>query len=57
MVEMVRVASEHEFARFQSAHLRHHQGERRVRGDVERHTEKDIGTALVHLAGQAPSAT
>ena len=41
-----------EVARLQFAHLRHHHGEQRVARDVERHTEEDIGAALVELARQ-----
>src|SRR6478609_2920845 len=32
--------------------LRYQVGQQRVRGDVERHTEEDVGRALVELAGQ-----
>ena len=41
-----------EFAGFQTANLRHHQGEQRVAGDVERHAEKQIRAALIKLAAQ-----
>jgi len=41
-----------ELARLQSAHLRHHQQQQRVRRDVERHTEKQIRAALIQLAAQ-----
>ena len=35
-----------------SGHLGHHQGEQRVRGDVERHAEEGVGAPLVELAGE-----
>ena len=41
-----------ELARREPGHLRHHQGEQRVRGDVERHAQEDVGRALVELAGE-----
>ena len=41
-----------EIARLQAAHLRDHQREQRVAGDVERHAEKNIRAALVKLAAQ-----
>ena len=41
-----------EIARLQIANLRDHQREQRVAGDVERHAEKNIRTALVKLAAQ-----
>ena len=41
-----------ETARLEAGHLRHHQGEEGVGGDVERHTEEHVGTALVQLARQ-----
>ena len=52
MVEVeVRVAQrKDEFARLEIRHLRHHQREQRVGGDVERHAEEKVGAALVHLA-------
>jgi len=36
----------------QAADLREHAGEQRVAGDVERHTQKHVGRALVELAAQ-----
>ena len=42
----------HKFTGFQSGHLGHHQGEQGVGGDVEGHTQENVGAALVHLAGQ-----
>ena len=38
-----------EFARLQPADLRDHQREHRVAGDVERHAQKNIRAALIHL--------
>ena len=43
----------HKLARFQVAHLRHHHGQQRVRGDVERHAQKGIRRPLVELAIQS----
>lgn len=43
-----------ELSGFEARHLRHHQREQRVRGDVEGHAEKDIGRALIELAGEPP---
>jgi uncharacterized repeat protein (TIGR01451 family) len=55
LFEVVRVKvqvaeSMNERARFQIAHLRDHQGEKGVRGNIERDTEKEIGAPLVQLA-------
>ena len=41
-----------EIAHREPGHLRHHVGEQRVGGDVERHAEEDIAAALVELAAQ-----
>jgi len=41
-----------EFARLQPTHLRDHQREQCVAGDVERHAQKNIRAALVKLAAQ-----
>ena len=41
-----------ELAGLQPRHLRHHHGQQRVGGDVERHAEEDVGGALIELAGQ-----
>ena len=41
-----------ELVRLIAADLGHHQGEQRIGGDVERHPEKDVGAALVELAGE-----
>src|SRR5258708_8803597 len=55
MIEIqVRIAEGmHEFARLKTAYLRHHQREQGIGGDIERHAEENVGTALVHLAGKA----
>ena len=42
-----------ELAGFVARHLRHHQRQQRVGGDVERHAEEDVGRALVELARQS----
>ena len=57
LVEVVRVEVEiakgvDEIAGAQSAHLRYHQREERVTGDIERDAEEEIGAALVKLAAQ-----
>ena len=39
-------------ARLQTYHLCNHHGKQCIRGDIERHTEKDIGAALIHLAAE-----
>src|SRR5215207_10417663 len=41
-----------EFAGLQAGHMRDHMGEKRVRGDVERHTDENVGGTLVELAGE-----
>ena len=41
-----------ETAGLKAGHLRHHQGEKGIGGDVERHAEEHVGTALVQLARQ-----
>ena len=45
-----------EIADLQAASLRHQMGQQRVRGDIERHAEENIGGTLVELAGQATQA-
>src|SRR3954469_1222598 len=52
-VEMSVAEGEDELAGLEAGHLRDHQGEERVRGDVERHAEEEVGAALVELAGDA----
>src|SRR5574337_604766 len=42
----------HEIAHAQAADLRHHVGEQRIAGDVERHAEKNVAGALVQLAAE-----
>ncbi len=56
MVEIeVRVAKRvDELARLIAGHLRYHDGEQRVGGNIERHAEKDVGRALIELARQPP---
>lgn len=46
-----------EFPDFQITLLGNHVGQQGVRGNVERHPQKQIGTALVQLARQPPLAT
>jgi hypothetical protein len=43
-----------ELAGGEVALLREQVREQRIARDVERYAEKDVGAALVHLAGQAP---
>lgn len=55
LLEMIlidmRVSSRmHEFSRLKAAYLSYHHGQEGIRGDVERHTEEDIGAALIKLA-------
>src|SRR5215831_14683202 len=45
----------YELARLEIALLREQVGEERIARDVERHAEKEVGAALVELAGE-PSA-
>ncbi|KAG0764734.1 hypothetical protein G6F22_018163 [Rhizopus arrhizus] len=42
----------HEIAHAQASGLRHHVGQQRVAGDVERHAEEDVAAALVQLAAE-----
>ena len=44
----------HKVAGRQATNLGHHQGEQRIGGDVEGHPEKEVGAALVKLAGKPP---
>ena len=46
-----------EVTHVQIALLRHHVREQRIAGNVERHTQKDVGTALVELAAQRAAPT
>src|SRR4051812_14670219 len=49
----VRVAERvHEVARLEVAHLRDHERQQRVAGDIEWHAEKNVGAALIKLATQ-----
>ena len=54
MIEIkVRVAERvHELTGLKPGHLRHHQRQQRVGGDVERHAEEDVGRALIELTGE-----
>ena len=57
LLEMVRVEVQvaegvHKRARLQLTNLRDHQRQQRIRGDVERHAEKQIRAALIKLATQ-----
>src|ERR1700677_4100871 len=51
-IEMAVAARPDELAGLEVALLREHVREQRVARDVERHTEKDIGAALIELTGQ-----
>ncbi len=51
-VNVAVTAGPDEVAYIQVALLRHHVGEQGVAGNVERHAQKDIGTALVKLAAE-----
>src|SRR5262245_57212326 len=53
-VEMRVAEGVNELAGLQAGHLCDHEGEQRVGGDIERHAEKDVGRALVELAGEPP---
>ena len=59
LVEMVEVDVHvpermHEVSGSIAALLGHHHGQQGIRGDVERHSQKDISAALVELAGEPP---
>src|SRR5262245_51253096 len=43
-----------EFAGRESGDVRHHQREQSIGCDVERHAKKDVGGALIELAGESP---
>ncbi len=43
----------HEIANAQAAGLRHHVGEQRITGDIERHSEEEVAAALVQLATES----
>src|SRR5205814_4490421 len=51
-VEMQVAEGVHECTRLQITDLRDHQRQQRIRGDVERHAEKQIRAALIKLATQ-----
>ena len=46
----------HEIAHLQPGDLGHHVGQERIAGDVEGHTQEQIGTALVQLTTELPLA-
>src|SRR5262245_839028 len=57
LIEMIeiemRIAQRmHEIAGLEAADMRYHVGEERVRGDVERNADEDVGRALIELARQ-----
>lgn len=59
LVEMIEVDVDvpegvHEVPGDIAALLGHHHGQQGIGGDVERHSEEDIRTALVELAGEPP---
>src|SRR5204863_9236895 len=51
-VKMEIAESVNEFARLEIADLRDHHREQRIRRDVERHAQEEIGAALVELAAE-----
>jgi hypothetical protein len=51
-VDVAVAAGPDEVAHLQVTLLRHHVGEQGVAGNVEGHTQKDVGAALVQLAAQ-----
>src|SRR4030065_890700 len=53
-VEMRIAEGMNEIAGFESGHLRHHQCEQGIGGDIERHTKENVGAALVELTGEPP---
>src|SRR5262249_32644437 len=54
VVEMAVAADPDELTHAEIALLRYEVRQERVRGDVERHAEKDVGAALVELTGKPP---
>ena len=42
----------HKLARFKPRNLRHHHGQKRIRGNIERHAEKHVAAALIEHAGK-----
>ena len=54
MIEMAVAARPDELAGLEVALLGEHMGEQGVTRDVEGHTEKDVGAALIELTGQPP---
>ncbi len=53
LVDVYVTEGENELAGRQSSHLGDHHGEERVGRNVERNSQKQIGTPLVQLAGQS----
>ena len=49
-LQMAIAAHPDKIAHIQIALVRHHVGEQGIRRDVERHAQKNVGAALVHLA-------
>ena len=56
-VDVAVAAGPDKVAHIQVALLRQHVGQQRVAGDVERHTQENVGTALVQLAAQPATFT
>ena len=54
IVDVCIAESVHKVARTEAANLCHHHGEERIRSDIERHTEEDVGRALIELAAETP---
>ena len=56
MVEIkVRIAQrQDEIGGFQAGNLRHHKRKQRIRRDIERHAEEQVGASLIHLARKPP---
>ena len=52
VVDMAVTAGPDELPHVESGLRRHHVGEQRIAGDVERHAEEQVGAALIQLAGQ-----
>src|SRR3989338_9585829 len=49
-VDMRVPQSMHKISRFETRRLRHHRGEKRVGGDIERHAEEQVRASLIKLA-------
>src|SRR4051812_39584734 len=48
-IEVAVAAGPHEYPRLEPALSRQHVRQERVRGDIERHAEEEVGTALIKL--------